>query len=166
MVLTAEVRRIVRALDNDLPIYNVQSMTELVGQVGFFLSIFGWLFVIFGLITLVIALVGLYGVISFTVSRRVQEIGVRVALGAQVRDIVTLVLRQGMMQIGIGMAIGLVAAGGVSSVLSNFLFEVEPRDPVVFVGVFVLVMAVGLFATWLPARRASRVDPLLALRAE
>jgi len=166
LVLTAEVRRIVRALDNDLPIYNVQSMTELLGQFGFFLSIFGWLFVIFGLITLVIALVGLYGVISFTVSRRVQEIGVRVALGAQARDIVKLVLRQGMMQIGIGMALGLVAAAGVSSVLSNLLFGVEPRDPVVFVGVFVLVMSVGLFATWIPARRASGVDPLLALRAE
>jgi putative ABC transport system permease protein len=166
MALTGEVRRTVQALDDDLPIYDVASLEFLHQQLSQFFGIFGMLFVLFGVITLAISLVGLYGVVSFSVNRRIHEMGVRIALGAKDRDVVRLVLRQSVMQIGVGMAIGLAAAAGVSNVLRNFLVGVEARDPTVFGGVTLLVVGIGLFATWFPARRASRIDPMVALRAE
>jgi predicted permease len=166
MALTAEVRRTVRALDDDLPIYNVESLDFTHQQLTQFFGIFGVLFILFGVITMAMSLVGLYGVLSFSVNRRIQEMGVRIALGARGRDVVRLILRQGVIQIGIGMTIGLAAAAGVSRVLGNFLVGVQARDPVVFGGVTLLVIGIGLFATWLPARRASGIDPMVALRAE
>ena len=132
----------------------------------FFYGIFGSLFIMFGVITLSIALVGLYGVLSFSVSQRVKEIGVRIALGAQGRDVVRLIVRQGLIQIAVGVVLGLGAGLGFSNLLGNFLFGVETRDPMVFAGVTAVVVAVGIIATWLPARRASAIDPMVALREE
>ncbi len=166
MALTAEVRRIVRRLDDDLPIYDVESLITRYERTSFFLAIFGTLFIAFGVITLSIALIGLYGVLSFSVSQRVKEIGVRIALGAQSKDVVRLIVRQGLIQIAVGTVIGLGAGYGLSNLLESFLFGVDPRDPVVFGGVTVVVVAVGIIATWLPARRASAVDSMVALRAE
>ncbi|MFB3112627.1 MAG: ABC transporter permease, partial [Gemmatimonadales bacterium] len=166
MALAADIRSTVRAVDNDLPIYDVARLDSAFQQVTRFFGIFGTLFILFGVITLGMSLVGLYGVMSFSVSRRIHEMGVRMALGARGGDVVRLVLRQGVIQIGIGMTIGLAAAAGVSRVLGIFLVGVEPRDPVVFAGVTLLVIGIGMFATWLPARRASGIDPMVALRAE
>ena len=166
MVLAADIRSTVRTVDNDLPIFNVASLDSAFQQVTRFFGIFGTLFILFGVITLAMSLVGLYGVMSFSVSRRIQEMGVRIALGAKGSDVVRLVLRQGVIQIGVGMVIGLGAAAGVSRVLGTFLVGVEPRDPVVFAGVTLLVIGIGMFATWLPARKASGIDPMVALRAE
>lgn len=166
MALTAEVRQIVRRLDDDLPIYNVSSLIAQYEQFTFFVAIFGSLFIAFGVITLAIALVGLYGVLSFSVSQRVKEIGVRIALGAQGGDVVRLIVRQGLIQIAVGVVLGLGAGFGLSKLMGNFLFGVEPGDPMVFGGVTALIVAVGVMATWLPARRASAVDPMVALRAE
>jgi predicted permease len=166
MALTAEVRRTVRSLDDDLPIYDVASLDLIHQQLTRFFGIFGILFILFGVITLAMSLVGLYGVLSFSVNRRIQEIGVRIALGAKGRDVVQLVLWQGVIQVGIGMTIGLGAAAGVSRVLENVLVGVQARDPMVFGGVTLLVVGIGLLATWLPARRASGIDPMVALRAE
>jgi predicted permease len=166
MALTPEVRRAVRALDADLPIYNVESLDFTHQQLTQFFGIFGVLFILFGVITMAMSLVGLYGVLSFSVNRRIQEMGVRIALGARGRDVMRLVLRQGLFQIGLGMAIGLAAAAGVSRVLGVFLVGVQARDPIVFGGVTLLVIGVGLFATWLPARKARGIDPMVALRSE
>jgi len=103
---------------------------------------------------------------AFSVSRRTREVGIRMALGAQGRDVVRMVFGQGLMQLGIGMAAGLALAVGVSRVLSILLFDVQPRDPVVFGAVAGVLTLAGLLACFLPARRATRVDPLVALRAE
>ena len=166
MALTAEVRQIVRRLDDDLPIFEVSSIIARYEQFTFFYGIFGLLFIMFGVITLSIALVGLYGVLSFSVSQRVKEIGVRIALGAQGRDVVRLIVRQGLIQIAVGVVLGLGAGFGLSNLLGNFLFGLDTRDPMVFGGVTAVVVAVGIIATWLPARRASAIDPMVALRAE
>ena len=131
-----------------------------------FIRVFGTMFMIFGFIALFLAAVGLYAVMAFSVSRRTREVGIRMALGAQGRDVVRMVFGQGLMQLGIGMAAGLALAVGVSRVLSILLFDVQPRDPVVFGAVAGVLTLAGLLACFLPARRATRVDPLVALRAE
>ncbi|MCZ6918452.1 MAG: ABC transporter permease [Gemmatimonadetes bacterium] len=166
MALTTEIRGVVRALDDDLPIYSVERLSTNIEQIGQFFSIFGTLFILFGVVTLTIAGVGLYGVLSFSVSRRIKEMGVRIALGASGGHVIKMVLREGAWQIAVGMAIGLAGAWGVSNVLGNFLVNVEPRDPVVFGGVALLVVGIGLFGTWLPARKASTINPMVALRSE
>ncbi len=121
---------------------------------------------IFAALALLIAATGIYGVIAFLVGRRTREIGVRVALGASPSEVVALFLRQGVFVVVAGIAAGLVGAWWLSRAVQQFLFEVEPRDPLVFATVGAVLMVVGVLASWLPARRAARVDPLTALRAE
>ena len=106
------------------------------------------------------------GAVSFAVSRRTREWGIRLALGAQAGDVVRMVLRQGSWQLALGMALGLGFAATVAQLLTGVLFEVQPRDPAVFAGVVALLTAAGLLACWVPAHRATRVDPLTALRSE
>ena len=113
-----------------------------------------------------LAAVGLYGVMSYTVAQRTQEIGVRIALGGTTGEIVWLTTRRGLALTGIGLAIGTVAAAGLTRFLQTMLFEISPLDPETFGGVAVILGAVGLFACWLPARRAAKVDPMVALRCE
>lgn len=120
----------------------------------------------FGLLALVLASIGMYGVISYSVAQRTQEIGVRMALGAQPRDISAMVLLQGARLAGLGVAIGLVAAFGVSRLIASFLFGVGAADPLTFGAVTILLMVVALLACYMPARRAARVDPMIALRYE
>ncbi|HEX6942670.1 MAG TPA: ABC transporter permease [Gemmatimonadaceae bacterium] len=166
LAITAQVRKLVAELNPDIPIYFVYSMEEAFARPTWFIRVFGTMFMIFGLIALFLASVGLYAVMSFAVSRRVREVGIRMALGAQGRDVIRMIFGQGAWQLGVGLVLGLGLAAGVAQLLTILLFDVQPRDPVIF-GSVVLVLAVtGMAACLVPARRATRVDPLTALRAE
>lgn len=124
------------------------------------------LFTMFGVLALVIAAVGLYSAIAYGVAQRAHEFGVRMALGAQFRDVVGLVMRQGVRATLAGVVLGSLAALGADRFIAGLLFERSPRDPVVFAGVAALVCLVAVAASWAPARRAARVDPARALRRE
>jgi ABC-type antimicrobial peptide transport system permease subunit len=121
---------------------------------------------LFGLTALVLAVIGLYGVMSYAVSRRTREIGIRMALGARQRDVLRLVLRQGLLLVTLGLALGLGAAVVSTRLIRGLLYDVGTTDPVTFAVVVLLLIVVMLLACWIPARRATRVDPMLALRQE
>jgi ABC-type antimicrobial peptide transport system permease subunit len=125
-----------------------------------------WVMSVFGGCALLLAAIGIYGLMAYSVEQRTQEIGIRLALGAQGGQVMRMVVGQGMLLGLIGIGIGLAAAFGLARLITTFLFGVTARDPLVFAGVPVLLGLVALFAVWLPARRASRVDPLIALRTE
>ena len=166
MAITQQVRQTVASLNPDIPIYFVYSMEEAFARPTWFIRIFGTMFMIFGFIALFLASVGLYAVMSFAVSRRVREVGIRMALGAQSRDVVRMIFSQGAWQIGIGLTLGLALAAGVAQLMTIILFDVQPRDPAIFASVVAVLAMAGLAACLVPARRATRVDPLVALRAE
>jgi putative ABC transport system permease protein len=121
---------------------------------------------IFAAVALLLAAVGIYGVMSYAVSRRTHEIGIRVSLGASRADVVLLVIRQGIVLALIGSAAGIVGALGLSRLMKSLLYGVKPIDPLIFGGVTILLMIVAMAASYLPARRAMRVDPMIALRYE
>jgi putative ABC transport system permease protein len=164
--ITPEVRSAVRSVDSDLPIYWVRDMPEVIHQETWIYNVFGTLFIVFGAAALFLASVGLYGVLAFSVSRRVQEMGLRMALGAKARDVIGLVVREGAVQLGIGLAIGLSLAFAVSRFVALLMFGVEPRDPTVFGAIVLTIGLVGTMASLIPALRATRVDPMVALRYE
>lgn len=160
------VEREIHAMDPDLPLFDVTPMARTMeGPNGFFLlemaAMFGGGL---GLLGLVLALVGVYGVVSYAASQRTQEIGVRIALGAGQRDIMRLVLGRGLLLVGAGIAVGTLAALSVSRAIANLLLNVSPSDPMTFAGVPLLLAAMALAASYVPARRATRVDPASALR--
>jgi ABC-type antimicrobial peptide transport system permease subunit len=124
------------------------------------------MFMIFGFVALFLASVGLYAVMSFSVVRRTREVGIRMALGAQARNVVTMIFGQGLVQLAVGMTIGLAFAMGISQLMKVVLFQVEPRDPMIFGGVALVLIVVGLLACLIPAKRATLVDPLVALRSD
>jgi putative ABC transport system permease protein len=166
MSVVADVRREVAGIDAELPLYNVKTMEERLG-----LSLVGprfntTLMVIFAIVALVLAVVGLYGVMSYAVVQRTHEIGIRMALGANRRDVLLFILRQGMVLVLIGVAVGLIAAAALTRALSPLLYEVSPTDPAIFIGISLLLAGVALFACYIPARRATNVEPLDALRYE
>jgi putative ABC transport system permease protein len=124
------------------------------------------LMTIFGGSALLLAAIGIYGLMAYSVEQRTQEIGIRLALGAESRDIRTMVVYQGMRLAGVGVVVGIASAFGLTRFIASFLFGVKAWDPVVFVSIPILLTAVALFAVWFPAARASRVDPIVALRYE
>jgi len=166
MTITASVRQAVASVNQDIPLYWVDSYDHQIAQQVWFVRVFGTMFMIFGFVALFLASVGLYAVMSFSVSRRIREVGIRMALGARAADVVRMIFRQGLVQLVVGMALGLLFATGMGQLLKAILFQVEPRDPSIFLGVAAVLTLVGLIACLVPARRATRVDPLVALRSE
>lgn len=159
------VRREVQLIDPDQPVLSVQTIDQMMAQATWPYRVFGSLFAIFALIALVLSAVGLYAVMAYSVTQRTNEIGVRMALGADRKRVSWLVLRRGLVQLAIGLALGVAGALALSSVLTDLLASgVRPRDPITFVAITVLLTAVALAACLVPAQRATRVDPLVALR--
>jgi predicted permease len=166
LALTPAVREEVRALDRGLPVYDVKTLDDVVAASFADRRLLSTLIAAFGAAALLLASVGLYGVISYTVGRRTHEFGVRMALGAEPRDVLRLVLRQGLALALAGVAAGVLASLAAARLMSSLLYEVSASDPFIFVLVPVLLVAVALLACYLPARRATRVDPMEALRYE
>jgi predicted permease len=165
-MVAAGVRSEIHSLDPTLAIFGAQTMEEHMRDAFFLPRLAGTLFGVFGGVGLVLAVVGLYGVMSYSVSRRTREIGIRMALGAQVGAVQRLVVRQGMVLALIAIALGLPAALGVAKFSSSFLYGVRPHDPLTFTAVPLCLAAVALLACWIPSRRAARVDPQTVLRYE
>ncbi len=166
MAMAPRVRDAVAALDPNLPIYWVNSMDGVIEDGTWAFGMFGSLFMIFGTVALFMSAVGLYGVMAFSVSRRTQEMGIRMALGAYGKDIVRLVLKKGLVQLALGMAIGLGVGVAMSRPLQFVMFEVNPRDPFVYAAIVGVLSFAGLLACLVPARRATRVDLVDALKPE
>ncbi|UCG85421.1 MAG: ABC transporter permease [Gemmatimonadota bacterium] len=166
MAVTADVRRAVVSVDPNLPIYDVMSMTEVIEAMTWLYRIFGPLFMLLGFMAMFLAAIGLYGVISFAVSRRTREMGIRTALGARAGQLIGLTMRKGALQLALGIGVGLCLAVLAVNPLQFVLYDVSARDPFVFGLVVIVLAAVGLLASFIPARRATKVDPVMALGAE
>ena len=164
--LMAAVRREIGALDQNVAPTQLGTLEEHMAFALFPARVSGVLLGVFGLLALVLALVGLSGLIAYSVSQRTREIGVRMALGAETRDVLKLVIGEGMLLTLIGMAIGLAAALGLTRFLSDLLYGVSAVDPLTFGLIALLLFGVALSACWFPARRATKIDPMVALRCE
>jgi predicted permease len=164
--MAQSIRQAILAVDPDQPVANVRTMEDViaasVGQRRFVLMLLG----VFAGSALLLAAIGLYGVIAYAVSQRTREIGIRIALGADRSNVLGLVLYQGMKLAAMGILLGVIGALGLTRVLRSLLYEIKPTDPLTFVGVSLILLLVALFASWLPAQRAARVDPMVALRYE
>ncbi|MEA2600083.1 MAG: hypothetical protein QOF89_1075 [Acidobacteriota bacterium] len=166
MRLASDVRRQVRELDASLPVANLQPLSNVVYGAMAQPRFITFVVMVFALVALLLAAIGIYGVLGYMVEQRTQEIGVRMALGAQVREVLGMVLAQGAWLVGIGLVLGVIGALALRKVLSSVLFGVTATDPGIFALVLLVLSMVGFLACYLPARRATRVDPLVALRQE
>lgn len=166
--LAPQIQSAIHQVVPDVPVTQVKTMNEaLEGANGFFLFRFGaQLTSTMGLLGLILAVVGIYSVVSYAATQRTQEIGIRVAMGASPGDILKMVLRQGLTVVGVGLAVGLVLALAGTRVMSGLIVGIKPTDPLTFAVVVCLLTAIALFACWVPAHRATRTDPLVALRYE
>jgi predicted permease len=160
------LRAEVAALDPTLPLANVQSMNRQLGIALLPARLTGAVLGVFGLLGLVLAAIGMYGVMAYSVAQRTREIGIRMAIGAAAGDVIRLVMRQGLRLVAIGGAIGIVGAVAASRALSGILYGGGENDLLTFVAVPIILIGVAMLATWVPARRASGTDPLTALRQE
>ncbi|MEO6005856.1 MAG: ABC transporter permease [Opitutus sp.] len=167
-LLSTPVRATVQSIDQDLPLFDVRTLPAVLERERWFLSVFGTLFLVFALTGLLMASVGIYAVVAQSTVRRTREIGIRMALGATALGIVRLVLSRGLVQLAIGLVLGLAGAVAATRLLDRvgFLIAVSPQDPLVFGVITVLLLVIGLFACWLPARRAATLQPVTALRHE
>jgi putative ABC transport system permease protein len=164
--LAATLRREVNALDPNLPAFNVMSLAENI-EISLFPARLGAVLLgVFGSLALLIASIGIYGVMSYGVSERTKEMGIRMALGARGSDVLRLVISQGMWLAIIGVGIGAGLALVATRVVKSYLYDVSPTDPLTFAGIAFLLISVALLACYIPARRATKVDPLVALRYE
>ncbi|HEY7181347.1 MAG TPA: FtsX-like permease family protein, partial [Blastocatellia bacterium] len=154
------------AVEKDLPVYSVRSMNQLLGSSLATRRLTLVLLVGFAALGLLLAAVGIYGVTSYSVKQRTHELGIRMALGAQVSDVVRLVVRQGITLTLVGVAMGLGAALGLTRLIKNLLFGVSATDPATFLVIALLLALVALLACYIPARRAAKVDPMVALRCD
>jgi putative ABC transport system permease protein len=162
----AAIRREVQSIDPNLPAFNVMSLAENV-DISLFPARFGaFLLAVFGFLALLIASIGIYGVMSYGVSERTHEMGIRMALGARAGDVLRLVILRGMVLALIGVVIGACLAVASTRVVKSYLYDVSVTDPLTFAGIGLLLLGVALLACYIPARRATKVDPLVALRYE
>lgn len=166
MLSLPDARSTLRSLDANLPLLGPETMDSVIAD-----SLSGWRFHaillgVFGALALLIAAIGVYGVISYSVAQRTHEIGVRMALGAQRGDVMRLVTGQGALLAGVGILVGVGAAFGLTRLMASMLYGVKPTDPLTFVGVAMLLTLSALLACYIPARRAMSVDPMVALRYE
>jgi predicted permease len=164
--LTPLLRKEMFALDPDLPLNNVRTMDENLAQQRWFSRVFGSMFAVFAGIAIVLAAVGLFAVTAYSVTQRTQEIGVRMALGAQAKQVSWLILRRGLIHLAVGLTLGLAGAFGVGRLLGSMLFQTGPADPMTLVSITLLLVAVAISASLWPAWQASRLDPVTALRYE
>jgi putative ABC transport system permease protein len=166
MSVAAAARNEVWTIDSDLPISNLKAMEQILGdsiaQPRFSTLLLG----IFAALALVLAAVGIYGVMSYSIALRTREIGIRMALGAKENDVLSMVLRQGLKLASLGIAFGLIGAFAISRVMTSLLYGVSATDPITYITVSLILAGVALVACFVPARRATRVDPMVALRYE
>jgi len=166
LTLGTLIQKQVQAADGQLAVAHVRSVDQVVSEATARQDFNMTLLSVFAGVALLLAAIGIYGMLSYSVQQRTQEIGIRMALGAQRKDVLWMVMKHGMRMTGLGIAIGLAGAFGLSRLLTALLFGVKPNDPWTFVAVALVLALTALVACWLPARRATRVDPLLALRYE
>jgi len=166
LAIAQAIRREVTALDKTVPIADVRPLDQIAGEPAAPRQFLMTLLAVFAALALVLAGVGIYGVMAYSVAQRSREFGIRMALGAQPGDVLRSVLAQGLSRAGIGLAIGSVAALALAHFMSSLLFQVQPTDPVTFTAVALGLFGLALLACYLPARRATRVDPMVALRYE
>ena len=164
--ITTLVREEMRAIEPDLPLFGIQTMDNLLAQLRWSFRVFGGMFAIFAAIALVLSAVGLYAVTAYSVTQRTSEIGVRMALGAQPEQVLWLVLRRAIVQLAIGIPIGIAGAFGVGRLLQILLVQTSARDPMTIASIAALMIVVSIAACFWPARRATRLDPVSALRYE
>ena len=166
LTLSTAVRKQVLAADSQLAIAHERSLDQVVSEATARQNFSMTLLSVFAGIALLLAAIGIYGMLSYAVQQRSQEIGIRMALGAQAKDVLGMVVKQGMTLAGLGIVIGLAGALALSRLLTALLFGVKPNDPLTFAVIGGLLAVIALLACWFPARRATRVDPLVALRYE
>jgi ABC-type antimicrobial peptide transport system permease subunit len=159
----SELRHLVRQADPALPLIGLKTQKQETSEALAFQRLFARLTAAFGLLALLLAMIGLYGPMAYSVTRKTHEIGIRMALGANPADVLRMVVRQGITLTFIGLAIGIVAALGVTRLISSMIFGVTPYDPVTFVVVAAVLVTVAFLAAYIPARCAMRVDPMVAL---
>src|SRR5882724_849645 len=162
--LMPAVRRIVNGLDSNLPIFDVTTQSQTIDRLLFNERLVARLSSLFGILALTLTCIGLYGLLSYEVTQRTKEIGIRAALGARQRDVLTMIVREGFLLVLLGALVGVVTAFGVTRYLQSLLFGVRPTDPITFLAACSVLAIVTLLACYIPARRATRVDPIIALR--
>ncbi len=164
--LSAAIQHEIQSVDSQLAPSKIRTMDQVISESTARQNFNMLLLTIFAGLALLLAAIGIYGLMSYTVEQRTQELGIRMALGAGRGDMLKLVVRQGMLLAGIGVAIGLAASFGLNRLLANLLFGVKATDPITYAAVTVILISVALLATYVPARRATKIDPLVALRYE
>jgi len=164
--VTALVRQQIRALDPNLPVTDVKTLRDQLDFSLFPSRVAALTLAGFGILALVLAAIGIYGVVSYSVAQRTHEIGIRMALGAKEINVLRLVIREGLFVITVGLVVGLSLAFAATRLIEGFLYGVAPTDPITFLAVPVMLGVVALLASYFPARRATKVDPLRALRYE
>jgi putative ABC transport system permease protein len=165
-VLVPQLKRALATVDADLPMSNIRTMDELIDGTTGPRRFAMLLLAAFSILAAALAAIGLYGVMSYTVTQRSRELGVRLALGAGPGQVLSLVVREGVRLAAVGLGIGFVAALAISRILRSMLYGVSTTDPLTFIVIPILLLAVTVLACWVPARRAARLDPILALRTE
>jgi ABC-type antimicrobial peptide transport system permease subunit len=164
--LTPLIESSVWSVDKNLPLTDVKTMTEVISATVAEPRFHTWLLIAFAGVGLVLTLIGIYGVISYSVSRRTHEMGIRMALGAKPQSVLRMILKQGATLAVMGAILGLIGSLALMRFLGSQLYDIKPGDPATLVGAALLMVAVALAASYIPARRATRVDPMVALRYE